>query len=422
MKKGRSRGLNLFCGIDGAERRPIPARRRESRANNRQVPVDACLKRRCDDKCLPDHSSSKRILIVRLGAMGDILHALPAVTGLRAALPDCWIGWAIEPQWESLLRADSSERMNLRGSAMPVVDVLHTVPAKRWARRPLAPSTWSGIRNLRRELRAEHYDLVIDLQGAVRSAWIGRMAATSLLFGESAPREPLARWFFDERVATTGVHVIDQAREVVSVALQNCGAGPLPNVAAELPLDPGAEEWCADWLAQRAIGRFVLIDPGAGWGAKRWPADRYASVARDLAKVGYSTVVNAGPGEWDLAETIADGARKNVFPMHGGIGQLIACTRRADLSVGGDTGPVHLAAALGTPVVGIYGPTDPARNGPYGTDSRVLRHPSSRRDHTRKKQPEAGLLSIGVDEVVAAARQLLGAGDVAHIPEESRSS
>lgn len=339
--------------------------------------------------------------------MGDILHALPAVTALRASLLAAnisgFLGWAVEPQWEQLLCAASGAAAQTRGPRMPVVDVLHRVPAKQWARRPASMATLRDIQNTRRGMRAQRYDVCIDLQGALRSAWIGRMAAAPRLVGEARPRERLARWFFRERVETRGAHVIEQAREVVAAALGQ----PIPQQAAELPIDPAAEQWCDGWLAERGIVQFVLMNPGGGWGAKRWPAPRYAAVATELAQMGYATIVNVGPGESQMADAICAAPQAGTFCMSGSIGQLIACTRRASLFVGGDTGPLHLAAALRVPVVGIYGPTDPARNGPFETLSRVLRHPASKRDHSRRSEPEAGLLTITVEDVTDAARQLL---------------
>lgn len=341
--------------------------------------------------------------------MGDILHALPAVTALRVALPASWIGWAIEPQWEPLLCAAPAAQFCLRGPHMPVVDLLHSVPAKRWARSPISAATILQVKSVRQKLRAQHYDICIDLQGAIRSAWIGRMASAPRMVGEAHPREALARWFFPERVETAGVHVIEQAREVVAAALGE----NLPACAAALPIDTAAEQWCAGWLAERGVERFVLMNPGAGWGSKRWPVERYAAVALEFARMGYATVVNAGPGESQLAETICTAANARAFAMSGSLGQLIACTRRARLFIGGDTGPLHLAAALEIPVVGIYGPTDPARNGPYGTRAQVLRHPASRRDHTRRNQPESGLLTIAVEDVLTAAQHLLQGSSIA---------
>lgn len=337
--------------------------------------------------------------------MGDVLHALPGVTAFRKALPCCHIGWAIEPQWTPLLRATSADILLSRGPQMPVVDRVYSVPAKQWARRPFSQITLRQVLAVRRALRAEHYDICIDLQGAVRSAWIGRMAEASRLVGEDTPREPLARWFFTERIPTTGVHVIEQAREVMAAVLRDVADVPLPESAAALPVNPVAEAWCEDWLRQYGIERFVMMTPGAGWGAKRWPADRYGALSERLEWMGYRTVVNVGPGEAALAEEVC--RNSHGVAMEGSIDQLIACIRRARLFLGGDTGPLHLAAALQIPTVGIYGPTDPARNGPHGTRARVLRHAESRRDHTRRSEPEAGLLTITVDDVLEAAQALL---------------
>jgi len=339
--------------------------------------------------------------------MGDILHALPAVTALRAALdtnhPGSRIGWAVEPQWASLLCAGSARQNCERGPQMPLVDQFHPVPAKQWARKPLSLSTLREVRQLRDALRAQHYDICIDLQGAIRSAWIGRMAKAPRMIGEADPREPLARWLFRERIATIGVHVVEQANEVVNAVFKES----LPYQTPALPVDPVAENWCDKWLAERGIDRFVLMNPGAGWGAKCWPAERYAAVAAEFPTLELATVVNIGPGESKLANAFSSDANARVFPMTGSIGQLIACTRRASLFIGGDTGPLHLAAALNIPVIGIYGPTNPARNGPYGTRAIVLRHPASRRDHTRRSEPETGLLTITVEDVIEATQQLL---------------
>ncbi len=169
---------------------------------------------------------------------------------------------------------------------------------------------------------------------------------------------------------------------------------------------------CSRGLGRRTVffGRSpaVLINPGAGWGAKRWPVERYADVARALLNRGFRVLVNAGPGE-DLPcrhhRRREPGAAQ--LRLLCSVEQLIAITRRVSLAIAGDTGPLHLACALGRPVVGIYGPTDPSRNGPYGTPFKVLRSPESRRDHTRHEAPEAGLLTISPEDVLQAAEELL---------------
>jgi len=322
--------------------------------------------------------------------MGDILHSMPAVTALRQAHPEWMIGWAIEPQWRGLFSTNQGD--------MPLVDQVHLVPAKRWAKSPLSPATLRDIRRVRRELRAMRYDIAVDFQGAVRSAMVARWSKAEHVIGEAEPREFAAKWLFDERVPTRGVHVIEQSLEVANAILRERLAMTLPL----LPRDPTADAMAAE------IGQpFVLVSPGAGWGAKRWPAERYGSVARRLADLGYGVVINRAPTEEHLAQEIAATSGGRARAMTLDLPELIAVTRRAALVVAGDTGPLHLACALDTPVVGIFGPTDPARNGPFHCRSRVLRHPDSVRDHSRRSEPEAGLLTITPDDVTEAALELL---------------
>jgi heptosyltransferase I len=336
-----------------------------------------------------------RLLIVRLGAMGDILHSMPAVTALRQAHPEWQIGWAIEPQWRGLFCANGCQP---RSATMPLVDNLHMVPAKRWAKSPLSPSTWGDMQRLRKELRAMQYDIVVEMQGAVRAAVVARWARSRRIIGEVRPREMPARWLFDEKVATRGVHVIEQSLELANAIFGEDLPLPLPL----LPCDPGAEARAAELPSP-----FVLLSPGAGWGAKRWPVDRYGEVARQLARGGYTVVVNVGPAEEPMGQEIVQSSGGAARMLTPNMAELIAVTRRAALAIAGDTGPLHLACALGRPVVGIYGPTDPARNGPFHCPNRVLRHPDSVRDHARRSEPEAGLLTITPEAVTAAALELL---------------
>jgi heptosyltransferase-1 len=352
--------------------------------------------------------SSFRLLVVRLGAMGDILHALPAVTGLRQAHPAWQIGWVVDPRWQSLLSAAGTAQESAidaeRSRAMPVVDRLHLTRTQDWKRRPLSGNTRREIAALRKELRDAGYDVVLDLQGAIRSAAIARLSGAHRRIGEANPREWPAHWLFTERVVTHGTHVAEQDIELASAI----AADALTAVDPALPVDCEAERWCDAWLAAtfpQQARPIALIAPGAGWGAKRWPPERYAAVARGLADRGFSVLVNCGPGEEMLAAPIvATGA---ATPLNVTLPQLIALTRRIVLCVGGDTGPLHLASALGRPVVGVYGPTDPSRNGPFGTRARVLRSPGSRRDHSRRDQPEAGLLTIAPEDVLRAAAELM---------------
>lgn len=348
--------------------------------------------------------SKFRLLVVRLGAMGDILHALPAVTALRMQHPYWVIDWVVEPKWSALLAAREAHGRDTASlqPRQPVVDRLHLAPAKEWGKSPLAGRTRREVLALRHALRDGDYDTAIDFQGAVRSAAFARMAGSRLI-GETAPREWLARWFFTEKIATQGAHVIEQDFELASAVAGDA----LQPVHPWLPFDDKAEAWACDLLASTPERPAVLINPGAGWGAKRWPIERYAAVAQGLVARGCRVLVNAGPGEEPIADVLVRATDGAATPLAPSLENLIALTRRIALVIAGDTGPLHLACALGKPVVGIYGPTDPSRNGPFGTRARVLRHPASRRDHSRREAPEAGLLTIQPDQVLAAAEELL---------------
>jgi heptosyltransferase-1 len=337
--------------------------------------------------------------------MGDILHALPAVTALRQAHPGWVIDWVVEPKWRALLAADASTVRDTTAPAplQPLVDRLYFAPTKQWGRAPLAAQTRSQLGDLRRALRSASYDAVIDMQGAIRSAVIARLSGCRRRIGESHPRERAARWLFTERVETHGAHVIQQDLELAAVV----AGDELSFLRPWLPVDPVCEAWASEFLGDTKSKPVVLINPGAGWGAKRWPIERYAAVAESLIERGRRVLVNAGPGEEPLADLIVQQTGGAATPLAPSVERLIALTRRVALVIAGDTGPLHLACALARPVVGIYGPTDPSRNGPFGTRFNVLRNPASRRDHTRRPEPEAGLLTIEPADVLRAAEELL---------------
>jgi heptosyltransferase-1 len=348
---------------------------------------------------------TKDFLIVRLGAMGDVLHAISAVTVLRLAVPGAKISWVIDPRWQPLLATPGA----IAGTeTMPLVDSIHLADTRVWSRRPVSIATLRSIRSLRRELRDVQYDAVLDLQGSIRSAVISRFAR-GRVFGSAMPRETPAALFYSKRVPITAPHVIEQAAEICSAAV---GSRLTPQTAAQtalLPRDAAAEIWCEEFLSSASIDhtRFAVITPGAGWGAKRWPAERYGEVAAGLAELGVATLVNCGPGESQLAAAVVAASRGQAHAVECTLPQLIALLRRAAIFLGGDTGPLHLAAALRVPVVGLYGPTDPVRNGPYATAAIVLRHGSSQRDHTRNDATEAGLLAIPAAAALDAAHTLL---------------
>ncbi len=356
----------------------------------------------------PPQEKFERLLVVRLSAMGDVIHTLPAVYALRLAFPQAFIGWLIEERWAELLCAPGFSRRGTRSPLRPLVDEVHTVNLKSWGRSLYSISTAQRIATVWNDVRGAHYDIAIDLQGAMRSALLARWSGALRVYGAAEPRESPASLWYTQKAIAHGRHVIEQNLSVAEAITGGRAKLSPPDISSQLPRDSEAEARIEQQLAGRGIGDFAILNPGAGWGAKRWPAERYGEVARALADRGLGSILNYGPGEEELvrvAEATSGGIAQG---MRCSITELIALTRRARLFIGGDTGPLHLAAALRIPVVAIYGPTDPARNGPYGTRSVVLRRPESMTSHARRAAADDGLLAIRSNEVVVAANTLLG--------------
>jgi lipopolysaccharide heptosyltransferase I len=280
-------------------------------------------------------ASPPRLLVIRLSAFGDVIHTIPAVVALRDALPETEIAWAVESVYAELVE---------------IVAGVHAIPVslKQWS--------LSRIAAARRAVRG--FEMAIDFQGLIKSSLIGRASGARGRFGfaRDVIREKPAAWFTNRPVA------IDRAAHVVewNLALARAVA---PSIAGVPDVDFGP--FAADPSARLAgfANRVVLL-PGAGRPEKHWPAGRFAGLAKEI---GSDALVAWGPGEEGLAGSIgAEVAPATNFR------ELSALLRNARLVIGGDTGPLHLAAALGTPVIGLYAPTDPARNGPYGQLDRVV--------------------------------------------------
>lgn len=351
----------------------------------------------------------KRFLIVRLSAMGDVIHTLPAVAALRAAFPEAHIGWLIEERWAELLCAPGFSRRGPRSAQRPLVDEVHAVNLKAWRKSLFSISTLQRAATVWNDVRDAGYDIAIDLQGAIRSVVLARLSGAQVIYGAAQPWEAPASLWYSRPIVARGRHVVEQN---ISVAQAVIGRYRLDLALNEFPIalprDGDAEARVEQQLAENGISDLAIINPGAGWGGKRWPAERYGQVAKGLTGIGISPFVNYGPGEQELFHRVEESSEGAAKPAAGSISELIALARRARLFIGGDTGPLHLAAALQVPVVGIYGPTDPARNGPYGTRSIVLRNPESSTTHARHTEPEEGLLAISADAVLSAANELLG--------------
>lgn len=301
-----------------------------------------------------------RILVVRLGSMGDVIHALPAVASLKHSFPNSRLSWVIKPRWAPLLDGN------------PFVDEI--IPFTRSAREILAT---------RRLLRRERFELAVDLQGLIQSALVAASAKADKIVGlaRSQARESFAAMFYSSAVRTSAVHRVDRYLELVAAA----GAS---NLLRTFPLPPGKPE------GTLPEGPFVLACPLAGWGSKQWPTEHYTELARRLK---LPLVVNGPPDAFDVLKQIG-GAHVHLSGLEG----LIDATRRAQAIVGVDSGPVHLAAALGKPGVAIYGPTDPASHGPYGGTLQVLRSSTAVTSYKRRAVDPGSMRAVSVAEVLDA--------------------
>jgi heptosyltransferase-1 len=306
---------------------------------------------------------ANKILMVRLGAMGDIVHTLPAAASLKVSFPEAQLTWAVEPRWLPLLQAN------------PHVD------------RVLAVDRGEPIASLR-ELRQNRYDIAIDFQGLVKSAIVARFSGATRVIGLNRRQAREGRWataFYTETVMTKAPHVVDARLELAAAA----GA---TIASKEFSLPQGRAE------GDLPEGDFVLASPLAGWRAKQWPLAYYRDLAALLDRdFGIPLVVN-GPecARAELAEVV--GAR----PHYSGLPGLIHATRRAAAVIGVDSGPLHLAAALNKPGIAIFGPTDPALNGPYGESIQVMRSNQAKTTYRRGAEYDPSMRAVQPVEVLAA--------------------
>jgi heptosyltransferase-1 len=240
------------------------------------------------------------------------------------------------------------------------------------------------------------------MQGTMRSAVIGWMSGAKELAGYGDPREWLAGRLYGRRIVRRGAHVVEQGAALLGEAT---GVELVP-AAVELPREAEVESWAAELVDGQRVS---VLSAGAGWGAKRWPVERFGELARRLRGMGFAVVVNA-PREDDAVASAVVAASGGVAEMVVcNMSGLIALVRRAALVVGGDSGPVHLAAALGVPVVALFGPTDPARNGPWGSGPvRVLRDAASVTSYKRNAETDSGLARISVEEVLEVVLEMSG--------------
>jgi heptosyltransferase I len=349
--------------------------------------------------------SPGRILLIRLGALGDIVHAIPVAAALRRAFPSARIDW--------LVSAKHREMLDL----VPVIDRRLVIADRRAASaeghgaagpRGKADSATSLVQAIG-ELRRARYDAAIDLQGLIKSAVLARASGAARVIGFASPyvRERLARIFYSDVYdpGSRGVHDRGEARHIVDINLGLLTRLGVTSGRAEFPIDQ-VDSAAARAVAERTGGRYALLNPGAAWPNKRWPPARFGAVAQALReRHGLASAVLWGPREEPLAQEVvaaSDGAA--ILTPQTTIADLVALGRGAMLMVSGDTGPTHIAAAVGTPIVSLFGPTRPQRNGPWSPkDVAVSRDTICQCHHLRRcRLPSMCLLDIQVDDVLSA--------------------
>ncbi len=331
--------------------------------------------------------SPTRVLIVKLGSLGDIVHAWPAYVALQAARPDWQLAWLVDPRWQPLVQP-------LPG--------LHDI---------ISLDTRSGLAAWRRtitQLRQFDPTIALDWQGAWKSsllAWLSR-APRRLGLASAWLREPGAHWFYTQSIAPSGRHISEQLLELVQVLAPAAALRPLPDLVL-----PQHRSRAQAWLRERKIQSFLFFAPSGGWRGKQWPQDRYLELGRKLMEEkNLSVVWNLDPGSPVPDLPAGFHGFRSDLPL------LMALSARARLALGGDTGPLHLAAALGAPVVALFGPTNPERNRPWARHFRVLfqgrpalaGQPAHGR-YARGNTPAPEILAISVEAALAACQDLLAA-------------
>jgi heptosyltransferase I len=329
--------------------------------------------------------AERKILVIRLGSLGDILHTFPAVGALRtSSFPYAEIVWLTDPKWEFLVKTC--------GLATEV-----------WAVDTRDRSSLWGILN---RIRKQGFETAIDYQGLWKSAAIPFLARVPRRIGFSSEtvREAGVPLLYTDRVRTAiAMHIADQNGDL---SIRAGARIPVDNVTLQVPEEDA--QVVRARLSRSGVDDYVVLSPGGGWRSKCWPAERYGLLAEKiLGEFGLRSVINVGPGEEELASAVVKAAgNANPVPFMGSLGHLMALLKNASAVVAGDTGPMHLADALGTQVVAIFGPTDPRRNGPYRRSGVVLRWEGAVTTYKRSDEPDPSLMHISVDEVMNALRGL----------------
>jgi len=343
---------------------------------------------------MPQFDSQPRFLVIRLSSLGDIVHALPAVAALGQSFPQAEIHWLVETRYAPLLAGN------------PYVQRIIPLDTLSWRGGLPSFSTVEEMVNTLRGLRRIAYEAAVDFQGLWKSAFIALLSNAKERIGLAGPwlREPNAAVLYTQRVSATGrQHVVEESVALVEHLGARVGPWQFP-----LPHTPEADQYVDAQLARLGARDFMIVNPGGGWKTKRWAPENYALLLRQLESWFAGKILLTGsPEEYELISGILKSAgTKQAFYFPSSIVQFIALARRAKLVLGGDTGPVHLAAALGTPLVAIHGPTDPARNGPFNKADIAL-YNRAPVNHSRREAKATYIQGISVESVRAALQERL---------------
>jgi len=330
----------------------------------------------------------ERYLVLRLTALGDILHTLPAVAALRSAHRNARIDWVVERKWAPVLEGS------------PAIN--EVIPFDR-------ASISGGIRCARR-LRQKNYTCAIDFQGLYKSSVLAALSAAPRRIGfeRAWAREPGAALLYTERVVPSGRHVTELNYSLAEKA------GAVRPAKPEYPLrvPAGGAASVRARLAEQKIADYIVVGPGGSWRAKCWPTDRYGQFCREFERShGLRAIVIHGPGEESLAKEVCLAAHPATpAVMRTTIEELMGLLAHARCVVAADSGPLHLAAALGASVVGLYGPTDPTRNGPFVPGAVIVSEARPEEiSYKRRTTFSPAMLRITVEQVLQAAHSCLKA-------------
>lgn len=328
-----------------------------------------------------------RFLVVRLGSLGDIVHTFPAVAALRESFPKAKIVWLTHPRWKALV--ESSEL------ATEIWDV--------------ETRSLNSARDVITRIRKTQFTAAIDYQGLWKSAalpFLGRVPRR-VGFSSHSVREFGVPLLYTDRVRTAAAHVADQNGELSARMGARNGVAPF-----ELCVPSLQEAFALQLLRSFGVDRYVVLSPAGGWRSKCWPPERYGALCQQIyLNLGLRCILNQGPSDDEcIAAVKAASGDSTPIACNTSLYQLMVFLRHALCVVAGDTGPLHLAVALGTPVVALFGPTDPARNGPYRSACHslkdiVLRSPSAETTYKRGDQPDPSLLELDVATVFDAVRK-----------------